>query len=229
MTATPTQRAHSKAPLATGSTSVLAFLRALAPHREHVYFSETLRVAELQATRLIQLLDAGDGVTDSHLAAMPRVTVTYEDLPVSGTSHWNGRAWVIAICSSDSPARQRFTLLHEFKHILDHGSTARLYRGDRSRTASEQGELAADYFAGCALVPKRLLKAAWGNGIQHPSDLADHFGVSEHAIRVRLSQTGLDRAVDREPTARCARPIATPRWQAQQFRQVGNGYRRKLG
>lgn len=140
------------------------------------------------------------------------------DLPISGTSHWNGQCWIIAIARGDSAARQRFTLLHEFKHIVDHGQAARLYAGDRQRSAEAQAEACADYFAGCALVSKRLLKAAWGCRVQRISDLATHFGVSQHAIRVRLAQTGLDAVTDRLPQARCARPIRTPHAQPQRFR-----------
>ncbi|GAA1802601.1 hypothetical protein GCM10009811_27950 [Nostocoides veronense] len=47
-----------------------------------------------------------------------------------------------------SPARQRFTLLHEFKHIIDHGACDRLYRDVTRRgvtlTARQQAETAAD-------------------------------------------------------------------------------------
>jgi hypothetical protein len=199
---------------------VLALLRTLTPPRPHITYGEALRIAELQATRLTGLLAlaAGEGITEHHIAGLPRVGVTYEHLPVSGTSHWNGHRWIIALARSDSPARQRFTLLHEFKHILDHGHTARLYHGDRHLSPHEQAELVADYFAGCALVPKRLLKAAWGNGIQRPSALADHFNVSEHAIRVRLAQTGLSRVADDTPTPRCARPVTRPTSPGQYFR-----------
>lgn len=125
-------------------------------------------------------------------------------------SHWNGHEWVITIAVGDSPARQRFTLLHEFKHIADHGQVQRLYRGDRAHSPAEQAEQAADYFAGCALVPRAALKRAWGNGLQRVPQLADYFGVSIAAMRVRLAQTGLDRASDQQPTPRCARPISTP-------------------
>ncbi|MBK6886858.1 MAG: ImmA/IrrE family metallo-endopeptidase [Tetrasphaera sp.] len=72
----------------------------------------------------------------------------------------------------------------------------------RDLTARQQAETAADYFAGCALVPKRELKRAWGLGIQRIDDLAAHFGVSQHAIEVRLDQTGLSREVDPEPEMR---------------------------
>lgn len=96
----------------TISRSVLGSLRALSPQRDSITFGEALRVAELQATRLGQLLDAtGDGITEGDIARLPRITVTYERLPVSGMSHWNGRSWIIAIAMADSLVRQRFTLL----------------------------------------------------------------------------------------------------------------------
>lgn len=192
-------------------------LRAVVPHRD-LDFNEALFVAEHQATLLHELLDDGDGVRDVQIGALPRIAVTYEALPVSGMSHWNGACWVIAINSGDSPPRQRFTLLHEFKHIVDHGYVHHLYRGQSWRTAAQEAEAAADFFAGCALLPKRQLKAAWGNGLQQVALLADHFGVSQQAVRVRLAQTGLDAFEDRVPTPRCARPVSTPQGSRQRFR-----------
>ena len=208
-------------------TSVLATLRRLIPTRG-CQPHEALHIAERQATRLSQLLGGSDNLDVATLTELPRITVVYDRLPVSGTSHWNGHAWVICLNSTDRPERQRFTLLHEFKHIIDHGSTDRLYP---SRQTNQPGaalaERAADYFAGCALVPKQALKAAWGSGLQRTDDLAAHFGVSQQAMEVRLDQTGLAREVDPEPeqsNARCARPVTTPRWQRQQFRIARPGY-----
>lgn len=196
--------------------STLGALRALAPGRP-LTFAEALSVAERQATRLVQCLGVGtEGIGEHHIAAMTRIRVCRADLPVSGTSHWSGTEWIITLARGDSLARQRFTLLHEYKHIVDHGRQAHLYRGDRYRTAEIQAELAADYFAGCALVSKRQLKLAWGNGLQRTEDLADHFGVSPAAVQVRLAQTGLNRVSDehgyqgrcgRRPTRHIATPI----------------------
>lgn len=210
------------------TTSVLQRLRSLAPRRESITFGEALRIAELQATTLSVAVGVEPtDLSDLNIAGLPRIRVISTRLPVSGTSHWNGHEWVIALARDDSLVRQRFTLLHEFKHIIDHGHAALLYRGGRSRTGEQQAEMAADYFAGCALVPKRLLKSAWGNGIQRIPDLAAHFGVSEQAIGVRLSQTGLDAIADHEPTARCARPITTPRSSRQRFRSATTGYQQR--
>lgn len=207
----------------TTSPSPLASLRALLPRRV-VDFSEALQIAEQQARRLVDLINDIDGVHELHFAHMPRMRVVREDLPVSGLSYWNGQEWVIALSRSESQTRQRFTLLHEFKHIVDHGSTDLLYKGDRRQTAEQQAEAAADFFAGCALVDKRQLKSAWGNRIQRVEDLASHFSVSLEAIRVRLSQTGLDVIADRQPTPRCARPVASSRSQSQRFRAASSRY-----
>lgn len=205
--------------------SILKSLRHLIPQRR-CHFNEALTIAERQAARLNQLLATLDphftvtGITDHHLSALPRIRIAREALPVSGMTHWNGKEWIVCLNSADPLPRQRFTLLHEFKHIIDHGSTSYLYQNTRASSDHEQAERAADYFAGCALVPRTALKTAWANGLQTPRALAEHFGVSEAAIRVRLDQTGINRTHDPEPPtkqARCQRPIWTPRWSPQRF------------
>lgn len=221
MTTSPASTRESK-----GTMSPLARLRDLIPLHGQLSFEQALRVAELQAVTLHGLLDvpAGDAATEADLGRLPRLRVVREPLTVSGTSHWNGRKWVICLNATDSLVRQRFTLLHEFAHVIWHGHTTRLFRGNRRNSAAAQAEIAADYFAGCALVPKRQLKAAWGNGLQRPEVLAEHFGVSVQAIQVRLAQTGLDRVSDTTPTPRCARPVMTPRTERQQFRPMTRSY-----
>ena len=178
--------------------SVLASLRALIPQRT-VTFTEALRIAELQAARLRSLLNVtDDSLPEEAIAGLPRIRIVRRVLPSSGMSYWDGQTWVIALNARDPDTRQHFTLLHEYKHILDHGHADRLY-GTRTGSIDQQAENAADYFAGCALMPKRLVKCAWGNGIQTPEALADLFDVSPRAVQVRLAQLGLT-----EPVRRCA-------------------------
>jgi Zn-dependent peptidase ImmA (M78 family) len=200
--------------------SILGRLRALTPRRSGISFGEALQVAERQAVRLHELLGAEIGVQESGIASLPRIAIHYEDIPASGMSHWNGQQWVITLNRTESWARQRFTLCHEFKHIIDHGNARTLYMSEGKWSADQQAERIADYFAGCALVPRRQLKAAWGSGIQRLADLAAYFGVSERAMSVRLGQTGLSAAADTEPTRRCARPISTDRGTPQRFRKA---------
>lgn len=178
--------------------SVLASLRALAPERA-VTFNEALRIAELQAARLRIMLEVGDhDLPEDAIAGLPRIRIVRRRLPTSGMSYWDGQTWVIALSNRELATRQHFTLLHEYKHILDHGRADRLYTGTTATNAEQQAEHAADYFAGCALMPKRLVKRAWGNGIQTPEALAGIFDVSPRAAEVRLAQLGLT-----DPVQRC--------------------------
>lgn len=180
--------------------SVLASLRAVIPTRSGISFDEALRVAELHANRLLELHQISDGpIPREIITELPKLKLEYVDAPISGASFWNGQVWVIQLNRHESWTRQRFTLAHEYKHIIDHGATTRLYTGTAKATSEELAEQAADYFAGCLLIPRKFLKRAWGNGVQRPRDLARLFHVSEQAITVRLAQTGLV-----ERTRRCA-------------------------
>lgn len=196
----------------TEGRSVLASLRSLVPDRT-MRFHEALRIAELQATRLRDLTDAGDeAMPESILADLPRIRIVRRQLPTSGLSYWDGRSWVIAVNRDEPEARQRFTLFHEYKHIIDHGRSDRLYGGTRACLPAQQAEQVADYFAGCVLMPKRFVKRAWGNLIQTPTAIGELFDVSARAAEVRLAQLGLTRDRDR-----CARPVRSSH-AAQHFR-----------
>ena len=170
--------------------STLGSLRALIPNRP-CQFAEALVIAELQASRLLSLTGVEQAPVPSEVVSeLPRISVHCRPIPMSGLSYWNGDAWIIAINRSEPPTRQRFTLMHEFKHIVYHGRVSDLYRGGHHR-AGQQAEQAADYFAGCVLMPRVMLKQAWSRGLQTHSALARHFETSERAIHVRLAQVGL--------------------------------------
>jgi Zn-dependent peptidase ImmA (M78 family) len=169
----------------------LVALRALIRERQ-MRFDEALRLAELQASRLRELSGAVDGyIPVDVLSAFPRITLRYRRIPTSGLTYWDGHVWVVGVNCDEPESRQRFTAFHELKHILDHGRTTRLYTAAHPHDAARQAERAADYFAGCVLMPKRSLTSAWCGGTQRVADLAAMFEVSERAIEVRLSQLGL--------------------------------------
>jgi Zn-dependent peptidase ImmA (M78 family) len=187
--------------------SVLASLRALLPKRRLNLF-EALRIAELQANRLLELSDVRDiPVPIDVVTDLPRIRVDYEvDMPASGASDWDahGKSWIITLNALEPETRQRLSILHEYKHIIDHGTSAGLVPDRHGRTyyGLSQEEFLAEYFAGCVLMPKRILKRAWGDGIQRIADLAELFDVSERAMQVRLGQVGLLTATDRNERAR---------------------------
>ncbi len=99
---------------------------------------------------------------------------------------------------SEPRERQRFSLAHEFKHIIDHRFADLMYgkfpKADRQRMI----EQLCDYFAACLLMPRPWVKTAYCSGIQKLPALARLFDVSEAAMQVRLSSIGLI-----DPTPRC--------------------------
>lgn len=200
---------------ATPDRSVLTLLRGLVPRRD-LTPSETYRIAELQANRLLGHFDIrSDAVPAEIITELPRIRIEFEPyLPVSGAAHWNGRYWVIALCAEDHPLRQRFSLMHEFKHIIDHTTRERLYHDRAGMNAQQQAERVADYFAACVLMPKRVVKRLWGERQQDIEGLARTLQVSPAALRYRLNQIGL---TERAP--RCARPLPSP--QAARLSLVG--------
>lgn len=180
--------------------SIVAAVRQLMPTRP-LTMIEALSVAERQAARLLALsgIEAGP-VPESVICDLPRVKAErVSPLPSSGLSQWANGSWRILINGSEPPLRGRFTLAHEFKHILDHPFIASAYPDMKGMRGHERAEQICDYFAGCLLMPKPWVTKAYCDlGIQEIRLLARRFQVSQMAMRVRLLQLGL-----LEPEPRC--------------------------
>jgi Zn-dependent peptidase ImmA (M78 family) len=177
---------------AAAERSVLAMLRALVPQRP-LTPSETLRIAELQANRLLEHFQIQTtAVPEEIVSELPRIRVVREQgLAMSGSAHWDGRFWLIAVSADEHPLRQRFSLMHEFKHVIDHTTKDWLYHDRPFQTSGEQAERVADYFAACLLMPKRVVKRLWFEGPQNVDRLVESLQVSLAAVRYRLDQLGL--------------------------------------
>ena len=179
--------------------SILQSLRALVPARA-LQHHEAQGIAERQATRLLAILDQHEPPVDVGLIAeLPRIEVRVvagRDLAgLSGMSQWlkeHGR-WLIAVNRDDSQTRRRFTLGHEFKHIIDNPYINVLYPKSEYAAASaeERAERMCDYFAACLLMPRVWVKRRWAQGVQDPARLAATFNVSPAAMDLRLQQLGL--------------------------------------
>jgi predicted transcriptional regulator len=155
-------------------------------------------------------------VPESLVSDVPKVTVRrISPWPVSGCTDWAKGTWVIVVNGAEPGVRQRFTIAHEFKHILDYPFIDVLYPASLGMSAHQRAEAACDYFAGCLLVPRPWLKRAWASGLQDTASLSKRFGVSQQAIQTRLLQTGL---VDRQK--RC--PDVGRGWRFLRVGDVGN-------
>lgn len=179
--------------------SVVAELRALAPHRA-LTLSEGLRVAELQANRLLAASGIrGPAVPDSVITDLPRVSIQrVSRIPVSGSLRWSKGLWVIALNRNEPDVRQRFSLTHEAKHILDAPFGEMLYPAWRGMSGEDRSEQAANHFAACLLMPKAWVRRLYFD--QRLTDLrrlAYRFDVSQTAMRVRLESLGMIRQIRR--------------------------------
>lgn len=181
--------------------NILAELRNVTPTRT-LGLMEAFRVAELQANKLREHLGLDETLIPSEVIAnQERVQVFFDALidgKASGSSHWTGTHWIIVLNPLESPARQRFSLFHEYKHIIDDRFRTFLYLDEGKLSSHIKGERVADYFAACVLMPKLLVKRHYCRGVNRLSDLAELFDVSERAIEIRLDQLGLRPAQPRQ-------------------------------
>lgn len=178
--------------------TVIEQVRDLMPRRP-LSINEAYAIAERQAYTLLDLLDIhSPHVTYDKLLALPNVEITLEPdyllEHISGLSHFSKGHWLIIVDKNDIHGRRRFTLAHEFKHVIDHPFDklvyARLGYGDMERQHAHV-EALCQHFAACFLMPKTWVKNSWTNGIQDVYNLASLFQVSVSAMDVRLRSLGL--------------------------------------
>jgi hypothetical protein len=174
--------------------TIVRELRALMPARQ-LEAHEAKSVAERQATMLLERLGVHDAPVDmSPLTELPRIEVRVDSrlarLGISGLSESRRGQWTITINKTDAITRRRFTLAHEFKHVLDHPFTRTLYPHASERD-NPQAERSCDYFAACLLMPRMWVKRYWTGGTQDIDGLAARFRVSPAAMSMRLQQLGL--------------------------------------
>jgi len=129
---------------------------------------------------LLGILDQYEPPVDEGLIGeLPRVEVRVVSNAaiggLSGLTHWDRTKahWLIAINRDDSRTRPRFSLGHEFKHVLDRHHDEVLYPkrlyGDDAEKVAEQ---MCDFFAACFLAPRPWVKRLWAQGMQDAGELA---------------------------------------------------------
>src|ERR1700690_2898776 len=129
---------HIKVP---GGRSAIEQVRDLMPRRA-LSLTEAYSVAETQAYTLLELLDIrAPHVTYDQLLSLPNIVVkpepNYRMSHFSGVSRFSRGRWLILVDKNDVHGRRRFTLAHEFKHVIDHSldklAYARFGYGDEKR------------------------------------------------------------------------------------------------
>ncbi|SRR6266498_401521 len=176
-------------------TNIVRALRELTPARRLSAY-EAQSIAERQAAKLLQLVGITEAPVDvSLIAELPRMEVIVRanrDMGgLSGLSEWHKGRWLIAVNRDDSPTRRRFTLAHEFKHVLDNPFIRVLYADRYGRADEQRAEDICDYFAACLLMPRPWVKYAWTQLTQDQIRLAAYFRISPAAMARRLADLGL--------------------------------------
>jgi predicted transcriptional regulator len=183
----------------SGNTGIVTKLRDTVPIRA-VSYIEALRLAELQAESFLKLVGVTEPpVPERVIAELPSIQVTrLSPFPTSGATTWVRGRWMVVLNGAEPVTRQRFSLAHELKHIIDHRFVSTIYSSFPLSERDAMVEQICDYFAACLLMPRPWVERYHYSGTQRVPDLARTFGVSQAAMSVRLRQNGI--AI---PTPRC--------------------------
>lgn len=187
-----------KTPTKPVMKKLIAELRTIAPKRPLTY-GESLQVARIQAARLRRW--AGAEQPDINLIWLVKqrfVPVNFVPSHKLGeesgltTDQVSGRLEMF-INQGEPLSRQRFSLLHEVKHILDFDDAphlhAKLGRGDH-KVRHTMIEAIANDFAAHVLMPTGLVKREWF-AWQNLTTVAAMFNVSVEAMATRLEKLGI--------------------------------------
>lgn len=183
----------SRALMLIQDTDVISQLRQLQPPRGGLNWAEAHSVAERQAALLLDLWNVAEPpVPQFVITSSPGVVVDWQsDWPSSAASFDAGSHWQIVVRKNDSRQRQRFSLAHEFKHVLDEPVVDRLYRHLPKDQRHDRSEALCNYFAACLLMPRPWIKHDFYGGVPTPYRLARRYYVSTEAMKTRLSELGL--------------------------------------
>lgn len=139
-----------------------------------------------------------DPVNISELARILGISVRYEPMKdeESGSLKKEKKTgnWVMTVNSLHHPHRQRFTIAHEIAHRIRHAANSDCFEdttffrnGDTNWMEAE-----ANAFAASLLMPKNAFNNFIENESSKVEDIAMHFQVSSHAVRIRAKVLGYD-------------------------------------
>jgi predicted transcriptional regulator len=191
---------HSRS---TQNPTLTTSLRGLIPYQP-LSHDEGLRLAERQADVFLEIVGCTEPpVSEDIVTLLPGVEVRLvQALPASGMTAWEHGRWHVRVNASEPRTRQRFTLAHEAKHILDGPLVDVIYRHLPDGPARDVHiESVCDHFAASLLMPRRWIVDRWRQGQRDAAALAWIFDVSLQAVLVRLQVLELI-----APLQRCGTP-----------------------
>ncbi len=102
--------------------------------------------------------------------------------------------WIMTVNSLHHPHRQRFTIAHEIAHCIRHAANSDCFEDTTFFRNGESNwmEVEANTFAASLLMPKDAFDNFIENVSSKVEDIAMHFQVSSHAVRIRAKVLGYD-------------------------------------
>jgi Zn-dependent peptidase ImmA (M78 family) len=196
--------------------NLLDQLRQLAPKRPLTY-GESLQIARLQADRLRQWAEA-DNPDINLIWLISQHAIPVQFVPSHKLDEESGLTTDLItgqlemyINDNEPHLRQRFSLLHEFKHVIDFYDADVLHAKLGCGNEEAKGrmiEWACDEFAGNVLMPTILVKRLWFK-VQDLPTMANLFHVSVEAMATRLGKLGLLGEVKPKSRHYFRRPLIT--------------------
>ena len=174
------------------NSDVIGRLRQLARYGT-MSWAEVHSIAERQAALLLDMWRIDEPpVPQWIICNLPGVMVDWrKDWPVEGACFNTGTHWRIVVRSTDVAQRQRFSLAHELKHVIDDPFVERMSSHLPVEQRQERAERLCNHFAACLLMPRPWVKHDWYGGMQNVRKLARRYYVSVEAMSTRLSELGL--------------------------------------
>lgn len=150
-------------------------------------------MAERQAERLLRLMHVGEPPVPMFvISSLAGISVDRRtDWPTSGMAVAHGRGWRIVLRSCEPRQRQRYSLAHELKHVLDDPYDEQLYGHLSADKRHRRAEELCNYFAACLMMPRAWIKRDYCQGLQRPATLARRYYMSQPAMSRRLAELGL--------------------------------------
>lgn len=114
------------------------------------------------------------------------------DPATSGSLSYDGGIWHIKVNKEHNPKRQKFTIAHELGHYMLHRNKATEFTDElffRSQT-KDNIEYKANEFAATLLMPEENVRKCIKAGVTNIGKLAEIFGVSAPAMKIRVIELG---------------------------------------
>jgi Zn-dependent peptidase ImmA (M78 family) len=113
---------------------------------------------------------------------------------ISGSIQRAGDKFLIKVNANHAPTRRRFTLAHEIAHYVLHRDLIGNGITDNALYRSEQPgfiETQANTYAANILMPAKLMRSAWAEGLCSCEAIAGKFEVSLQAAAIRIETLNL--------------------------------------